>query len=857
MKKKQFMSKLAALTMAAAMGITALPATVMAADEVPAYAAETSVPASNAAISDSTYVADNKGQVKITIDATTEGTLSDATKTAVFNATKTVNDKYFKQGDSGADQLFDSNGKYNNGKTEDAAKKAIAAETGLTGIGAVDNINITDPDNWSFDITVSDSYAQDKGSKLHVVVATGHTYSVSSKVTDILDDYFTNTVYTSYSGKTFTNNKIAADLNASTDASYGDDDDQTAQAALTALGVTVSGATGSATDGKGKITLTVAKEIPSGTANPDLVIDGKKTTDDDFINSTTPTNVTVTYDYTLNLNKSDKTADQALADAIAAVNGTTYADPQDEGKLENKIAADLKEAGATDAQIASLNVPGGTYKKATKDADGSWYLTVKDTVLKVTTTYSSKSKLNDTDKSVKKALIGATKKSAAKWDDNDGNDAKDINNDVINVNVYDYAQKSKFSVALQPKNATKATSLADVKAAVEKQITDQLTADGIAENGVKVDVSELTSGSNKSVVAATGTDDSTYNFIVRASIRNDFNGWATSEKKYNVANYYVTVQTAALKEVEYTAVALDDKTFDLVADVDTDNDGVADAQLVTIDPTRTPENANEDLTWKIKNKNGQDVTTQLRGVYYVDGQEKTLDANQFLFKTGGKYTVEVNVTSDKTIKASATYTVLDSFEDAMVPTSFYYAPVKWAKAQGVASGISSMEFGVGQTVSRAQFVTWLYRLAQKASPIVDVKGDVESLKFSDVSKDAYYAEAVAWASEEGIAAGTSATTFNPNAPVTRAQAATFLYRFNGKAAYATGGNKETDNAVNFNDVTAGSYYEEAVTWAATRGVVAGITTTTFAPDRNATREQSITMIWRIAGRPAASQIVDV
>ncbi|GEM_PF-2813949 len=854
MKKKQFMSKLAALTMAAAMGVTALPATVMAADEVPAYAAETSVPASNAAISDRSYVADNNGQVKITIDATTEGTLSDNTKTAVFGATKTVNDKFFDSSKSDT-YAFDAKGAL---KDADATKKAIAAETDLTNIGAVDNINITDPDNWSFDITLKDTDANDPGSKLHVVVATGHTYSVSSKVTDILDDYFTNTVYTSYSGKTFTNNKIAADLNASMDASYGDADNQTAKAALAALGVTVSGATGSATDGKGKITLTIDYDHSNkdgDSTNNVLLVDGKKLGDTGYV--APEKDQTVTYDYTLNLNKSDKTADQALADAIAAVNGTTYADPQDEGKLEDKITADLKEAGATDAQIASLNVPGGTYKKATKDADGSWYLTVKDTVLKVTTTYSSKSKLNDTDKSVKKALIGATKKSAAVWVDNDGNNAKDINNDVIKVNVYDYAQKSKFSVALQPKDATKATSLADVKAAVEKQITDQLTADAIAENGVKVEVSELTSGDNKSNVAATGTNDSKYNFIVRASIRNDFNGWATTEKKYNVANYYVTVQTAALKEVEYTAVALDDKTFDLVADVDTDNDGVADTQLVTIDPTRTPENANEALTWKIKNKNGQDVTGQLKGVYYVDGQEKALDANQFLFKTGGKYTVEVNVTSDKTIKASATYTVLDSFEDAMVPTSFYYAPVKWAKAQGVASGISSMEFGVGQTVSRAQFVTWLYRLAQKASPIVDVKGDVESLKFSDVSKDAYYAEAVAWASEEGIAAGTSATTFNPNAPVTRAQAATFLYRFNGKAAYATGGNKETDHAVNFNDVTAGSYYEEAVTWAATRGYVAGITTTTFAPDRNATREQSITMIWRIAGRPAASQIVNV
>ena len=72
------------------------------------------------------------------------------------------------------------------------------------------------------------------------------------------------------------------------------------------------------------------------------------------------------------------------------------------------------------------------------------------------------------------------------------------------------------------------------------------------------------------------------------------------------------------------------------------------------------------------------------------------------------------------------------------------------------------------TVTRSQTVTFLYRAAGTLA--------VSGGSFADVDANAYYADAVAWAVTEGITSGTSATTFSPNAPCTRAQIVTFMYR---------------------------------------------------------------------------------
>ena len=107
--------------------------------------------------------------------------------------------------------------------------------------------------------------------------------------------------------------------------------------------------------------------------------------------------------------------------------------------------------------------------------------------------------------------------------------------------------------------------------------------------------------------------------------------------------------------------------------------------------------------------------------------------------------------------------------------------------------------------------------------------------FVDVSADAYYAKAVAWAVEEGIVSGTSATTFNPDAVCTRAQSVAFLYRAFGE---------KVNKAAGFSDVSADAYYADAVAWAVENGVASGIGGGLFAPDQNCARGQIVAFLYR-------------
>ena len=108
--------------------------------------------------------------------------------------------------------------------------------------------------------------------------------------------------------------------------------------------------------------------------------------------------------------------------------------------------------------------------------------------------------------------------------------------------------------------------------------------------------------------------------------------------------------------------------------------------------------------------------------------------------------------------------------------------------------------------------------------------------FADVPADAYYAKAVAWAVENGITSGTGGGKFSPNATCTRAQIVTFLYRAAGSPA-VSGGSV-------FSDVKADAYYADAVTWAANKGITGGIGNGLFGSDNNCTRAQIVTFLYR-------------
>ncbi len=113
--------------------------------------------------------------------------------------------------------------------------------------------------------------------------------------------------------------------------------------------------------------------------------------------------------------------------------------------------------------------------------------------------------------------------------------------------------------------------------------------------------------------------------------------------------------------------------------------------------------------------------------------------------------------------------------------------------------------------------------------------------FVDVPADAYYKDAVDWAVAKDVTAGTSATTFSPNRPCTRAQVVTFLWRAMGEPAAQSAGT--------FTDVSADSYYAKAVDWAVEKGITAGTSKTTFSPDQPCTRAQVVTFLWRAMDKP--------
>ena len=190
-----------------------------------------------------------------------------------------------------------------------------------------------------------------------------------------------------------------------------------------------------------------------------------------------------------------------------------------------------------------------------------------------------------------------------------------------------------------------------------------------------------------------------------------------------------------------------------------------------------------------------------------------------------RYTFE-NVRSAHTIEAS--FTAASTFAD--VPAGSYYErAVIWAAANGITNGVGNGLFGVDASCTRAQAVTFLWRAA--GSPAQEIS----AMPFTDVPVGSYYYDAVLWAVENGIAKGTSETTFGPDASCTRAQIVTFLYRAFGTPA---GGDAA------FADTTPNAYYAEAVRWAAATGVTTGTSNTTFSPNADCTRAQIVTFLWR-------------
>ena len=171
------------------------------------------------------------------------------------------------------------------------------------------------------------------------------------------------------------------------------------------------------------------------------------------------------------------------------------------------------------------------------------------------------------------------------------------------------------------------------------------------------------------------------------------------------------------------------------------------------------------------------------------------------------------------------------------------------RVRGVAEGKVTITATstVNSTISAACVVTVT---PAKDDPVVPGIGAIigalgnGSLPFNDVTTRDYFYDAVKWAVDRGITSGTSRYTFSPDAPCTRAQVVTFLWR-------AAGCPQSTSKSNPFTDVRADDYFYDAVLWAVENGITNGTSAKTFSPDATVTRAQVVTFLWRANGQPAA------
>ena len=214
----------------------------------------------------------------------------------------------------------------------------------------------------------------------------------------------------------------------------------------------------------------------------------------------------------------------------------------------------------------------------------------------------------------------------------------------------------------------------------------------------------------------------------------------------------------------------------------------------------------------------------------LDGKDKE---RKLTDKGDGKFTFTM---PDSKVTVEATFKTAGNNPFTDVPAGAYYEDaVVWAVGKNITTGMSAAAFDPNGSCTRAQIVTFLWRAAGSPEPKT-MKG------FDDVASNAYYAKAVAWAVENGITTGTSASKFSPNDPCTRTQAVTFLFR------YAAANGME---AVTMQELLSGyadaasvpSYAVSAMNWALAAGILQG-DGVKLMPNATCTRAQIVTFLYR-------------
>ena len=357
---------------------------------------------------------------------------------------------------------------------------------------------------------------------------------------------------------------------------------------------------------------------------------------------------------------------------------------------------------------------------------------------------------------------------------------------------------------------------AGTKAAIIKSSTSNATI-AISGGTFSSDPSVYVVGNGSANIVKRAGSEGAYTYTVLAKSGLTSGVYLTDPSGALASNYYVSSTANGVWTVSYSAPysggSSSDPTYSVSTPSKTENGSV----------TVSPKNASKGDTVTVTVKPDSGYVLETLTVTDKNGNELTLKD-----KGDGKYTFTMPAGK---VEVKATFmednSVLNFFYD--VPNgAYFYEAVKWAVDKGITNGLSDTMFGPYESCTRAQIVTFLWRAAGSPEPKT-------ASSFTDVPANAYYAKAVAWAVENGITNGMTATMFAPDATCTRGQSVTFLYRaLKGTAS----------GSANFTDVKSDAFYADAINWAVANNVTNGTSNTTFSPNADCTRAEIVTFLYR-------------
>ena len=928
MKKKQFMSKLAALTMAAAMGITTLPATaVFAADVVSVDASDAkTVTSPEVSVND---ITSDAYQIKTDLEGATlrlengaKGTsrnasdwtvTSEQTNTYKYDV-KSVSVTVPGMNAAGNDVddikitlVVDVATNPSSGTSEgkgqatvtfsgtDANAVKLTADEKITVLktyieAKIAKIDFADSDNG---LTVKDKIGNLPTNVRTDIAETGGTAEGDSTLADYSVEVGTATKATSSTEGSL---PITVTYTAS---DYVKADNTVTESKKTGT----SSVTGKIPKTKTQNDGTYAQKIQNAIA-------AATWTSDDF----------TTAGSTTTLNTSTTAGTAKLVNVIKAVDNNTYANIKNDGTLINVKPSTFTYTSTTDDSNTGVTV--SRYTPAEHGKDGfahlQFFTARNDGGANKVDSFDVDITIKEGDAAVQNELVDAFTK--ALKTDLKVSDLQSGNTAASQADIVDGIKKvidARLAKSVNGKTYASDIKGYEIVVPDKKYVASTVDKFGNIQFYIKVDTGR------------TSTTDPTKTDVWYFGIVNPFNGQYDTttgrEGKYaNAVDNTAVVKTtkaaaenelfgvdglAKLGKSEATGIALPDtisynvKAAGKVADVD-GTSGISRADILHSDNSSvgialedyvkvTPKDANN---WKIRwtNSNTTDYALVGKDATGADEVETTLTtakANDLptlkLINDAATTVITAELLDDDgnvIATAKTTVTAKNGFDDVQNASYFAYNDInaltstlkkvdktgaqpqngiwvnngnyntqidveagKELKSSPVIAGVGNNRFDPYADVSRGQFITFLWRNAVNEYSFADATTQAYTkdpasytgkTDFADVDETAYYAKAVEWAADNGIAFG-DGTNFNPNKTITRAEAVSFIYRLKAQGAVY-------NNYQQFDDVSSSAYYANAVGYARSEGITAGKSGNKFAPGDTVTRGEAAAFILRMA-----------